>query len=344
MPLTEPAPRTLVAGVLGALLLARAATATAEEHRCVRGAPVRIDVAPSEADPALARRVMEQMFSEVSPPEDKDCVGDGANATAPASTLHVAATVTVSWLAPLKAHIALELKTDKKPYAAARDVDLEPIDDEGRPLALGIAAAEMLEALTERAEADAVEKPVLAAPPPSVVVHIDDPVPVAPTPRATMGSLLAVEHYTAGLTLIGPDLRASAPVSSHVEIGARVGIRSPSLTLVEASELRLAPVYVTGLGAQVGSDQSSPRGFAAKAAVDAVWVSSTQPGSKKEVGVVARVGMGAWETLAPRVKFVVEGSVGLPLKDVDLIGNSGESHTVVGGAVFGFGVGIVVSF
>jgi hypothetical protein len=340
MPLTQTLLRAIVAGAFGLLLLVSPILSAAEERRCVRGSPVRIDVAPCDADSDLAPRILAQMFSEVASPEDKDCTTD----VAPTSTLNVAASLKVTWLAPLRAHIALALTAESKPYEATRDVDLEPIVDEGRPLALGIAAAEMLEALTERAEADAAEKPPVLSLPTRADLDVRPPPRVLVRARGSVGSIFSAEHYTAGLTLIGPDLRAMVPLAQRIEVGLRVGIRTPSLAAINRTEIRLSAAYVAGIAAQVSTSPLARRGFSAKAAVDAVWMHTTAPRSDEAVGVVGRVGMGAWETLDPGVTFVLEGTVGVPLKTIDFTGTSGASHPAVGGALFGVGAGIFVSF
>jgi hypothetical protein len=131
-----------------------------------------------------------------------------------------------------------------------RDLDLDAIPKDGQPLALALAADELLRA--SWAELALSTAPPPAAPIPSAVTDTVDASVKTPrrAPRGAFGALATIEHYSAGQTLYGADLQASLWVTRRLSAGARLGLRSALSASAPDGEVR-ASAFVAGLEAAV---------------------------------------------------------------------------------------------
>ena len=192
--------------------------ARAEDDVPCPALPLQVDVEPTAWDEALARRITEKLFSELRP--RSSCTGDNA---ARAASVRVA----VRWTEPsARARILVELRTPTKCLQALRELDVDRVPEGGLPLAMAIAADELLGALREQAarEPEPPPRPLLDI----VIVPAPPPAP-APRPRVDrfgVGARVVIDAFTSGLVLSGADTVAEIAVAPMVDVGVRFGPRA----------------------------------------------------------------------------------------------------------------------
>jgi hypothetical protein len=240
-----------------------------------------------------------------------------------------------------------------------------PVD--GRPLALALAADELLRAswaeiLLARAPAPTPE------PPPQVRAIVEaslavrplpplEPVPDAePAPRITtwrgdrrffFGAALATEHATGGLTLGGADVRFGFFPTDRFTLSARVGGRvAPSTSSSDGSAT--ASALLGGLGGAVALvPHGRAFGFELPIRVDVEQVqfaAHPAPGAHGSdagaLGVTGSIGAAASVRIAPAWRVGLEATVGVVLRPVEA-DDGAQAVTALSGFLVGGALGLL---
>ncbi len=211
--------KALVFALAGGLLL-RAASALAEPARECSGRKPWVAVSDSLSEP-LALRVRSELRAGLAPTSIEVC------ASAPPSAPEPLARVTISHAGePDRYSIDVVDSVTRK--RVGRDLALAELPADGRPLALAVAAEELLRASwAELALRGA--RSAHSAPPPEVraVVEQRPSAPAAAPARrhVALGARLAFEHFLGGQTHYGADAFAIAPAGpvagGFLALGAR---------------------------------------------------------------------------------------------------------------------------
>ncbi len=310
MPLSEPKYGGIVIAVTCAASLALATTARADEPPCVPRGAVRIDVQPDPNDPTLGRRTMEQIFSELA--ENAAACARTDDAPSPS--------IVVEWIPPHRARIRVVLQTKRKDYEIQRNLELEGVPPDGLPLAVAIAADELVIALFDRMASEPSEPPP-APPRPPPPVRPSEPPPAPPLPRVEFGLRLAAEQLTSGLGMAGPDATIKFFVTAHAQVVLRAGLRAPWL-LGDGARPHTASRF--GTWVRIGTDVRRELGIAGALGIDAAF--TADEARAIPIGAVA-----LWKRLGSR--FVVS-------LDLHLGAAISSSGTYLKGLEFGSGIGI----
>ncbi len=252
-----------------------------------------------------------------------------------------------------------------------RTVRVASIPPDGRPLALALAADELLRAtwaeiLLSRAPAPPAEPPpavralVVASLPPATAVPAPIPTPPSPTsaaaPRSTgattpesalfVGASLAGERATGGLALGGVDVRAGGWLGSRASLAVRLGARAALSTRATDGQAT-ATALLAGAG---GALALIPRGGRVllevpirvdveRVAFAAHPVAGAHGENGSAVGVTASTGIAAGFRLARGWTLDLEVTAGAVVRPIDA--NDGPAtFTALSGAVIGAALGV----
>jgi hypothetical protein len=231
----------------------------------------------------------------------------------------------------------------------ARNVDLSTLPADGRPLAIALAADELLRA--SWAELALRTAPPPAAPvPPQVIQVIEEtstPVPRRPsTPHVQLGVGFAVQQFALGTTLFGGDAHFGIWLTSRFEIEGRFGLRTgPSVTAADGAVQPGA--WSVGGGASLTlTPPEAHWGIDAVARFDIDHVTFVPTPQKPSTGTVGSettpvpgAGARAWIALLPTLRLGAEAIGCVPLRAISAE-DAGARVTGVGGAGWGAELGL----
>jgi len=216
-------------------------------------------VTEANENPALARKLLEHLRTELRPRGIAVCSSAGTTATAPLGTIRITR--------PSSNTVAIRVSvedavTDKE---VSRRIDLGTLPPDAHPLTIALGAAELLRA--SWAEITLKDAPSPARPvPPAVRQTVSDA--VRPTPdQGRLGVSLAGEEFEGRLRLGGLDGRLVLHVVERWSLTARVGVRYAQPVNGADGKIQ-ANAWVAGLG---------------------TVAELTPPGSRASVGVLGRV-------------------------------------------------------
>ncbi|CAN5741175.1 hypothetical protein BH09MYX1_BH09MYX1_31810 [soil metagenome] len=284
---------------------------------CIPRGALRVDVEPAPNDKALSRRTLEQIFSELA---ENASACEGASDEAPSPSIFV------EWLPPHRARVRVVLQTKRKDYEIQRNLELDGVPADGVPLAVAIAADELVVALFDRAASEAIEpprSPVKVVPPPVA------PRPVIPEPalpRLLFGLRLGFEQLTSGLGMSGPDARIAFVVTRHAEVVLHGGLRLPWLI----DDPGRTPSSASRFGTEVrlGTDVRGDLGISGSIGIDAAFAA-------QEARAIPTVGVALWKGLGDRFVLTLDLHLGAAVS---------SSATLLRGLEFGTGIGIDTSW
>jgi hypothetical protein len=232
----------------------------------------------------------------------------------------------------------------------SRDVDLRSIPRDGRPLALALAADELLRA--SWAELVMINAPPPAAPVPEPVqravdLSVRQAAPAPPVHSGAIGVMFAGEGFTGGQVQWGADARASYFATPRLAVTLRLGLRSALPKQTPEGEVRSSAV-LGGIGAAYRVVGSRPIAFdvfarfdVAETAYAADTTIDARASSGSAVALLASAGgQLAWSVL-PSLRLTGEIGATAPLRPVRA--TEAETSVVVGmsgvGALVGLGAG-----
>lgn len=164
-----------------------------------------------------------------------------------------------------RASVEIEVRDSVTHKRVARDVDLRPIPEDGRELAVAIEADELLRASWAELALD-TERARLAKPKPQVVESVRQVLaPSRVRSSSTLGARVAGEHYPgAATTLLGADALGSVALTPRTALELAVGMRtSPAFTAPHGTVRALALGASARLLFRIaGSDSASLDGAA----------------------------------------------------------------------------------
>lgn len=342
---------------IGALSTEAAAAGPEDGAPCLPRRSVSVQVDPFEGDGDLAARVVEQTLSELYARRSATCSpatsagtpeGPSPGGSRPSDPVVV---VAVRWTGIDKARIVVAVQTIRREVQAMRDVDLHDVPRDGVPLAIGIAADELLSAVAERPAL--VELP---SPAPPVPPRPAPPPPISPAKtRETaphrlhgVGFAAAVEGYGSGVWLAGPDAHLALDLAPRLGLVVKVGSRLPA-DRRPAAEIRLASAHVAGLGLRFGPNAGlNPRGIAATLGADSIWLLGTLHGTDDRVGTTVSAWAGAevWAPLPADLRILAQARVGGPLTPLRMTSDRvpSDSSTILAGIGFSATVGVLAPF
>lgn len=232
-----------------------------------------------------------------------------------------------------------------------RDVDLAEVSDDGRGLAVAVAADELLRASWAELTLQDAPEPAMA-PPPEVESTLKASMAAAyrepPAVRQSLGARFAIEHHTGGQTWLGGDallgLWFGERVGGELRVGARDGLtieadngRVESSAFLGAAALRVALIergraleVTAGAGISAASVQLSGR--AAEGALQS-------EGAAFGIGLHAGASVGL--QVAGPLELRLDLEVGAPLREVEAV----DAQRVVsstGGVALQGGLGLGV--
>jgi len=286
--------RPLIALSLSVSLLSFGAVARAEgaafdPEACVAG--VRVAVGPPTIDPATARQILEQITSELGPQRASRCED-------------AATRVDVDLADPDRARVVVEAQEGEARRRIERTIDLAPIAEDGRALAIAIAVDEVAREVREQLAI----RPRIPAPRPPRSPPRSEPELATPRlrrPSYGLGSALALDAFTTGQVLVGPDARAVALLGDHVGVVAHGGVRG---ALAWSGAHREA--WAFGASLEVAKDTRAPSGVSGTIGVDG-WLVRARP---DVVATIApSLGGAAWIRLAPSLRLTLDGRAALPV-------------------------------
>jgi len=266
-------------------LVSRAALA--DLPKCPRHGPLRTIVAPSEHDPTLARRTLDQVFSELAE-RTRAC---------PASEQRPIE-LEVEWRPSQHVLVRVTMETRVREISLERDVDLARVPADGVPLAVAIVADEMLAEIYDRVAADETARapkvhaePVRASLPPA---------PRPPERALRFGLSGAFQQLTSGLSLSGLDVDATWLATPHFQVGLRAGLRAVAWVGAPSYE---GEGWAAGAFALASTSALSARGVAAMTALDVLALGAT-------ARVSPAAGVYAWQRLGERFVLHAEARLG----------------------------------
>ncbi len=206
----------LIAAIL-ASALALGSAAAAGDAGC--RSSVDIDVDETPFDPPLAKVVFAEVFRAV---ERSDIGCEDVAGTRLSLTR-----VTIHWIDADHAALEVEVADGDEHRAMGRGVALVHVDRDARALAITIATTEMIEELRAQVR---LARPAPAPPspsaPPSVPPRELLSTPAAREQRWSVVPTLALDAFTRGLALLGPDTRLLIPLYGPLRANVRFGTRA----------------------------------------------------------------------------------------------------------------------
>jgi hypothetical protein len=206
------------AGIVVATLAATCAAtapAFADGAAC---ADVRIDVHGASRSPTPAK-LIDAILAEISSRTSGACGSDDRQPVA---------RITLDWDAGRRARLRVDLSDGDHDYVTSRDFDLSRIAPDAAPLALSIAADELLrEARAQQAQdADAEAVPV-TPPPPSTPERMPlDAGLLRPPHGGTFGSRFGLEWFSSSAVLAGWDAVLDRRFGPSLTLSLHVGLRA----------------------------------------------------------------------------------------------------------------------
>ena len=276
--------RRLLASATGLALCITTRAALGDLPKCPRHGPLRAIVAPSERDPTLARRTLDQIFSELAE-RTQAC---------PASEQQPIE-LDVAWRPNEHVLVSVTMQTWTREISLERDVDLARVPRDGVPLAVAIVADEILAEIFDRVNAEPPPRSASPAPAPRV-----RSVPAAGPPSRSFrfGLRASYDLLTSGLGLAGVDVEASWIATPNFQLGFRGGLRVGSWTGAPAATSDRG--WEVSPFALVTTNALDPRGVGAIVALDVIGLDGV-------ARAAPAVGVRGWQKLGPR--FVVSGDV-----------------------------------
>jgi hypothetical protein len=168
---------------------------------------------------ALAEAVRSDLRAGLAPSSIDVC------AESPAATTEPLARVTIKQTDEVGARFSLDVTDSVTQKRVGRDLSLEKLPADGRPLALAVAAEELLRASWAELALRGVHSPQTAAPP--EVRAVVEKSERRPEPRRfpALGARLSFEHFLGGQTHYGADLFGAVPLGgvagAFIAAGAR---------------------------------------------------------------------------------------------------------------------------
>lgn len=229
-----------------------------------------------------------------------------------------------------RARYSIDVTDSVTQKRVGRDLALERLPADGRPLALAVAAEELLRASWAELALRGVHSAQTAAPPEvRAVVEKSRPAPAAPRRYVALGARLAFEHFLGGQTHYGADLFGAVPLGQSagglLALGARraLSVSAPhgsidanalsveagmSLTFFRQRGLDL-DAFVTGRLLRVSFEPQPAAGVAG----------SSQSG----LAVLSRVGLSLAFGSAGLARSYSTLGAGLPLKSFSVADTGG---------------------
>jgi hypothetical protein len=152
------------------------------------------------------------------------------------------ATLSIEIGAESRASVEIEVRDSVTHKRVARDVDLRPIPDDGRELAIAIEADELMRASWAELALD-TERARAAKPKPEVVASVREVLaPSRVRSSSTLGARLAGEYYAGGATLLlGADAFGAVGLAPRTALELFAGMRtSPSFSAEHGTVRALA--------------------------------------------------------------------------------------------------------
>ena len=206
-------PRPLRATAAGALLAAATWGTTIRVARADPSCgPVHVSADPGPVDAALSRRVVAQVLTEIA-------AQGGVRCDRPRE-----ARIDLRWTTLADVRITVEIEGALPEGRAERSVELGNVSEDGRPLAIAIAADELLNEARERAAIAEAERAQGPAPEPRGDEPFTLPV-LRQRRRWELGPALSFDTL-GGTFLLGPDARVSFWATRHLSISGRLGVRA----------------------------------------------------------------------------------------------------------------------
>jgi hypothetical protein len=305
---------------------------------CGKGTSLDLDVAPRDGDADLVADLRQRLFSEVSAGEVSPC---GSH---PAPRI----SVKVIWPAQDQVRVSVRVRTENKDYESTRIMGLERFPDDGRALAIGIIADEMVDELQARASVEPVS--IEPARHPTSGRYNPKILEVRSTSSWTtaFGAAIQLVHFTSGFTLVGPELRMLMPCGpSGFGIGGSLGLGAASQNSVGPDELSFRAVPSPSLSVRFGSDLKDDVGISGVANVQALFLTTAHRGLSAPVaslGIVADLGMSFWQSLGPGLRASLDAHIGRPLNTLVVRGASGNSYELTDGASLGASLGVLGTY
>jgi hypothetical protein len=223
--------------------------------------------------------------------------------------------------------------TDKR---VLRDVDLRAATPDARGLLLAQAADELLRA--SWIELSLEDAPTPAAPPPVEITRAIQPTQLRAQGDAALGARAAVEHHSAGQTLVGADAWIDFwllhRLGAALAVGWRTGLiehgsdGSITSSAILASADLLTPVWPAparyNLAVMVGI-QAADLTFGGRAGRPLA-----RARERSAVAVTARAGVAGWWHVSDRLRLALELGPGVALRSVSASDN-GRDVTGTGG-------------
>jgi hypothetical protein len=234
----------------------------------------------------------------------------------------------------------------------SRDVDLGPIPADGRPLAIALAADELLRA--SWAELALRTAPPPAVPVPEQVTRLVEEAPPPATrrpasPRVELGVAFAWEQFAFGTALYGADARLGVWLARRIALEGRFGLRTAGGSVAASDGSVQTSAWSAGAGAAVTLTPlpSDPVwGIDAVVRFDVMHVTFVPTPVSPATGAVAAdyalvpaAGARAWVAVFPALRIGAE-AVGCAAVQGVSATDGGQRVTGVGGMGWGAGVGV----
>ena len=305
-----PLKASLAALVCAASSIA-SATARAEAPKCPRHGPLRTIVAPSDRDPALAGRTLDQIFSELTE-RMRAC---------PASEPRPVE-VDVTWRPGGHVLVSVTMQTRVREISLERDADLARVPADGVPLAVAIVADELVAEIFDRVSSE--PEPLATVAPPTAPPPRAPPERQPPHPAFRFGLALAYEQLTSGLGMVGVDVDAAWIATAHFQVGLRLGLREASW--IDRATTRTERGFAISPYALVTTDATAARGIGALGVVDVLGLDGTARASPA-------LGVLGWQRLGAHFVATGDARVGGVLSDP-------AEFSALSGACVTFSIGI----
>jgi hypothetical protein len=233
------------------------------------------------------------------------------------------------------AHYSLDVTDSVTQKRVGRDLALTALPADGRPLALAVAAEELLRASWAELALRGVHSPQ-AAPPPEVRAIVEDsaPSPVPPRRHAALGARLGFEHFLGGQTHYGAELFGLFPfgpvAGGFLALGARRALSSTAPrgsigASAVAGELGLSLTFVRQGGLDLSAFVSAR---ALRLTFEPVAVPEATAHAQSGWAVTSRAGFGLAFGSPGLLRSYSTLGAGLPLKSF----SASDSGSVVTGA------------
>jgi hypothetical protein len=223
-------------------LVALVAPTIAHAQACPTGNVVRVELRGRWAEP-VRRGVLADLEAELTPHGIAICEGHVERALAE---------VVLEPAVEPSVRVSIEVRDALTEKRVARDVNLEGVPDEGRPLTLALAVTELLRATWSEL---ALESAAPREAPPEVRAMVR---PAEPEVLHDLSASFVLEHASGGLTQMGGALRYQRwlvePLAVAVSLGARGAL--PMVTTIGSID---ATVFSAGLGARLATSRDRLR-------------------------------------------------------------------------------------